>query len=122
MENGHEQYAKGKVEEKLKQWSKDGKDAAKFDHTWMGLGLLTLPTRHFGWDGITKTMKVVRKMFTNKILNIANNQGIYLTMNSMFIFQLHVYFSGPWENAFLLWQCLLFHYKLQIRLALPNLS
>ncbi len=62
VNNGHEEYANGKVEEKLKQWSKEGKDPSKFDHTWMGLGLLALPTRHFGWEGITKTMKVVSKM------------------------------------------------------------
>ena len=66
VENGHEEYSNGKVEEKLKQWSKEGKKAEKFDHTWMGLGLLALPTRHFGWDGITKTMKVVR---TNWVLS-----------------------------------------------------
>jgi hypothetical protein len=58
-DNGHEEFSNGKVIEKLKAWSKEGKDPEKFDHTWMGLGMLTIPTQHFKWKGITKTMKVV---------------------------------------------------------------
>ena len=52
------------------KWSKEGKNLTKFDHVWMGLGMLTIPTNHFGWGSITKTMKVVSQMYYIFIFNL----------------------------------------------------
>ena len=41
------------------EWVKNGKPADKFDHTDMGLQMLTIPAKHFGWEGMTETMKKV---------------------------------------------------------------
>jgi hypothetical protein len=44
---------------KMKEWFKAGKPKDKFDSIWMGLDMMTYPTKHFGWEGITVTMKAV---------------------------------------------------------------
>ena len=43
----------------MRNWFKAGKPKDKFDPVSMGLDMLTLPTKHFGWKGITATMKKV---------------------------------------------------------------
>ena len=47
---------------KMKDWFKAGKPKDKFDPTWMGLIMLTQPTYHFGWEGLTATMKKVSNL------------------------------------------------------------
>jgi len=47
------------ITKQLEKWSKDGKDVEKFDPVWMGLYMFTLPTKAFGWEGITQTMAAV---------------------------------------------------------------
>ncbi len=43
------------------KWGMEGKNVSKFDRIWMGLGMLAIPPTYFGWESITKTMKVVSK-------------------------------------------------------------
>jgi hypothetical protein len=53
-------FTKNNVYKKLEKWRKDGKPIDQFDPIWMGLLMLATPTKTFGWEGITKTMKAVR--------------------------------------------------------------
>ena len=64
MDHGHPEFSNGTVEKKIIEWSKKGRNTTQFDTTWMGLGMLTIPTKHFGWESITKTMKFVSQMFS----------------------------------------------------------
>ena len=62
MDRVHPHFSNGTVERYIMKWSKEGKNITKFDKTFMGLGMLTIPTKHFGWESITKTMKVVSQL------------------------------------------------------------
>jgi hypothetical protein len=79
MDHVHPHFSNGRIEKFIMDWSKDGKNISKFDTTWMGLGMLTIPTKHFGWESITKTMKLVSqkelKLFCSKFefLNLKIN-------------------------------------------------
>ena len=42
---------------KWREWFKAGKPKDKFDTIWMGLNMMTYPTKQFGWEGMTTTMK-----------------------------------------------------------------
>ena len=55
----HKQLQNGKPLKAMRKWFKAGKPKDQFDSTWMGLDMLTFPTKHFGWKGITTTMKKV---------------------------------------------------------------
>ncbi len=60
--NLREFFTKHNTYKNLEQWSKEGKNIANFDPVWMGLLMFSAPTEEFGWDGISMTMKVVRKI------------------------------------------------------------
>ena len=57
----HENHAPEVIDKRWREWAEKGKPKDKFDHTAMGLDMLTAPTKHFGWKGITATMKKVVK-------------------------------------------------------------
>jgi hypothetical protein len=59
----HENHTPEKIDKRLQDWVKSGKPEDKFDHTAMGLDMLTIPTRFFGWEEITETMKKVNFFF-----------------------------------------------------------
>ena len=42
---------------RCREWYKAGKPKDKFDSIWMGLNMMTYPTKQFGWEGMTTTMK-----------------------------------------------------------------
>ncbi len=65
MDHVHQHYSNGSIERHIMKWSKAGKNVTKFDTTWMGLGMLTIPAKHFGWESMTKTMKLVSQKCKN---------------------------------------------------------
>ena len=57
----HTNHAPDVIDKRWREWVKNGKPEDKFDHTTMGLDMMTAPTKHFGWEEITATMKKVFK-------------------------------------------------------------
>ena len=55
------EHAPDVIDKKWREWVKNGKPEDKFDHSEMGLDMMTAPTKHFGWEEITSTMKKVFK-------------------------------------------------------------
>ena len=69
-DTGYPELFDGTVEKKIIKWRKKGGKTTQFDHTVMGLAMLTIPTKHFGWESITKTMKLVsQKCISNFFLS-----------------------------------------------------
>ena len=54
------------LDEQFREWVQNGKPEDKFDHTFMGLDMMTIPTKYFGWEGITETMKKVFTFLSNQ--------------------------------------------------------
>jgi hypothetical protein len=55
----HPAHTPEEIDKTFREWVEKGKPEDQFDHTAMGLDMLTIPTKHFGWEGITETMKKV---------------------------------------------------------------
>jgi hypothetical protein len=55
----HPNHTPDVTDKRWRDWVASGKPEDKFDHTVMGLDMMTFPTKHFGWQGITETMKQV---------------------------------------------------------------
>jgi hypothetical protein len=53
------EFPEPKDDKRFREWVKNGKPENKFDFVEMGLDMLVMPTRHFGWTAITETMKKV---------------------------------------------------------------
>jgi hypothetical protein len=49
------------------EWVEKGKPEDQFDHAEMGLDMMTIPTKFFGWEGITETMKKVFSLCSHSI-------------------------------------------------------
>ena len=55
----HPEVSPEQTKKRLKEYMKKGKKLENFDHTWMGLDLFTIPTKYFGWEGMTQAFKKV---------------------------------------------------------------
>jgi hypothetical protein len=55
----HNDHTPEVVDRNFREWVENGKQEDKFDHTAMGLDMMTIPTKYFGWEGMTETMKKV---------------------------------------------------------------
>ena len=53
----HSQLKPEVRDRRFTEFVKKGKPEKDFDFTWMGLDMLMLPTMHFGYQGVTATMK-----------------------------------------------------------------
>jgi len=69
----HPAHTPDEIDKNFREWVEKGKPEDQFDHTAMGLDMLTIPTRHFGWEGITETMKKVTLAFSNLCFEINNS-------------------------------------------------
>lgn len=47
------------TDKQFREWVEQGKPEDQFDHGLMGLNMMIIPTKFFGWEGITETMKKV---------------------------------------------------------------
>jgi hypothetical protein len=63
------------IDQQFKEWVEKGKPEDQFDHTAMGLDLMSIPTKYFGWEGVTETMKKVFSLF---LFNL--DKVLYLTL------------------------------------------
>ena len=55
----HPAVSPDQTDQRLKEYLEKGKTLEHFDHIWMGLDMFTMPTKHFGWKGMTEAFRKV---------------------------------------------------------------
>ena len=74
----HPDVTPEQTDKRLKEYMKKGKKLENFDYTWMGLDMFTIPTKYFGWEGMTQAFrKVYSDVELLKSINIHTPWGCF---------------------------------------------